>query len=155
MFVLGAMQHAVKTGLPLSITYFHLGRALKSPTFPYSTICNFPLCPLRSPTNIVFPLQILYICMENTLICQGRNFFFALCLGRFFFSNFFLGINFVFGFPPPPITFLMVRPLASHGQHLRAIKKERKRRYFFLPVGRTTCCFNNQLTSTWRQNSSK
>ena len=37
--------------------------------------------------------------------------------------------------------------LASHGQHLRAIKKVRKRRYLFLPVGRTACCFNNRLTS--------
>jgi hypothetical protein len=37
----------LESGLPLSITYFHLRRALKSPTFPYSTICNFPLC---SPT---------------------------------------------------------------------------------------------------------
>ena len=43
-------------------------------------------------------------------IFQARNSFFLHYAWKdFFFPNFFLGINFFFGFaPPPPITFLMV-----------------------------------------------
>ena len=36
---------------------------------PAAQYAIFPYVPLGSPTNIVFPLQILYICRENTLGC--------------------------------------------------------------------------------------
>ena len=47
-----------ESGLPLSITYFHLGRALKSPTFPLQHNMQFsPMFPYKyciSLTNIVY-----------------------------------------------------------------------------------------------------
>ena len=56
-------------GLPLSITYFHLGRALKSPTFPYSTICNFPLCSPTFPYKYCISLTNIVYLYGNTLGC--------------------------------------------------------------------------------------
>ena len=46
-------------------------------------------------------------------IFQARNFFLHYAWEDFFFPNFFLGIIFFWfcPLPPPPITFLMVRPL--------------------------------------------
>ena len=46
--------------------------------------------------NIFFLLKFIGLSSKEGI------FFFALCLGRFFFSNFFLGINLFFGFAPPP-----------------------------------------------------